>query len=395
MSATPPPPPDDPLARAEAALRQAPVPEGPADETIARTLAALRGAERLPAPPVRRRSLMHVILKVAAVLLVAAGGLTYFVGFHSANATLAFDEVARPLSEAHTLTYKWTTQVPGVKEPVSLRVLFKEPALVRFERPGETASVADLKNHKRLVLDFRNKTALLEEGKLSEGKEGGEGSPIRMVEELRKLVEKEGKPAGKKRIGDVEAQGFLVKSKGQEMTVWADPKSKRPLRVEMTVRTGGVEARMVLDDFQLNPKLDDALFRLTPPDGYTLQKIKAEPAKPEEDIATLLRAYAEKSGGTFPKRFDDWPDYDKVLGTKNWKPTEPRSVEAIQRLVRINIFLLQHKKDFGYKADGVKLGDANKVLLWYKPEVGANYRAIYGDLHAADVTADQLPEKPK
>jgi outer membrane lipoprotein-sorting protein len=337
---------------------------------------------------------MHLILKVAAALLVAAGGLTYFVGFHSSNATLAFDEVARPLSEAHTLAYRMTTQVAGVKEPISVRVLYKEPDLVRFERPGETASIADLKNHKMLVLDLRNKTALLEEGKLTEGKEGGEWSPVRMVEVLRKLVEKEGKPAGKKRVGDVEAQGFLVKLKGKEMTVWADPKSKRPLRVEMNVRAGGVEAQVALSDFRLNPKLDDDLFRLTPPEGYKLEKIKAELGKPEDDIAKLLRMYADKSGGSFPKRFDDWADYDKVLGTKNWKPTEPRSARLIQLLVRINLFLLQHKKDFGYKADGVRLGDAGKILLWYKPEGAAKYRAIYGDLHAAEVTAEQLPVKP-
>ena len=77
---------------------------------------------------------MYVILKVAAALLVAAGGLTYFVGFHSVSATLAFDEVARPLSEAHTLAYRMTTQVAGAKEPISVRVLFKEPGRVRFIR---------------------------------------------------------------------------------------------------------------------------------------------------------------------------------------------------------------------------------------------------------------------
>ncbi len=394
MSATPPLPPGEPLARAEAALRHAPVPDGPADETVARTLAALRGAERSSPLPVRRRRTMHVILKVAALVLVAAGGLTYFLGFHSAGATLAFDEVARPLSEAHTLAYTMTTQVTGVKEPISMRVLFKEPSLVRTERGTEAAVVADLKDHKMLVLDLKNKTALLQEGKVGDEKDG-ESSPVRMLEEVRKLVEKEGRPAGKKRVGDVEAQGFVVTMKGHDMTVWADPKSKRPLRMEMTVRVSDLEAEIALSDFQINPKLDDDLFRLTPPEGYRLEKVKTEAGKPDDDIARLLRMYADKSGGTFPKRFDDWSDYDKVLGTKDWKATDPRSARLIQLLVRINVFLIQHKKDYGYKADGVKLGDAGKILFWYKPEGGAKYRAIYGDLHAADVSADQLPEKSK
>ena len=338
---------------------------------------------------------MHLIGKLAAALLVAAGALAYFVAPHSTNTTLAFDEVARPLSEAHSLSYQMTTRVTGVKEPISLRVLFKGPNLLRMERPGELATVADLKTQKRLVLDLKNKTALLQEGKLVSDKDAAEDNQVRMLEELRKLVEKEGKPAGKKRVGDVEAQGFLVRSRGKDMTVWADPKSKRPLRVEMTVTVSDIKAEIVLSDFQLNPKLDDALFRLTPPEGYKLQTIKAEPGKPDDDVAQLLRMYADKSGGTFPKRFDDWPDYDKVLETKKWKATDPKSGRLLQLIIRINLFLIQHKKDYGYKADGVKLGDANKIIFWYKPGGGAKYRAIFGDLHAADVTADQLPERPK
>src|SRR5262249_21963893 len=57
MSAIPPPPqPDDPLARAEEALRDTPVPDGPSEETIARTLAALRAADERPwAHPLYRR----------------------------------------------------------------------------------------------------------------------------------------------------------------------------------------------------------------------------------------------------------------------------------------------------------------------------------------------------
>src|SRR5262249_39248693 len=83
LSATPPPlPPEDPLDGAEAALRRAPVPDGPSEETRARTLAALRAADRLPVLPVRRRKTMHLILKVVASLLVAAGGLVYFIGLY-------------------------------------------------------------------------------------------------------------------------------------------------------------------------------------------------------------------------------------------------------------------------------------------------------------------------
>ncbi len=55
------------------------------------------------------------------------------------------------------------------------------------------------------------------------------------------------------------------------------------------------------------------------------------------------------------------------------------------------------KEDTHYQPESVKLGDAGKILLWYKPEGKETYRAIYGDLHVAELTADQLPaaEKPR
>jgi outer membrane lipoprotein-sorting protein len=337
---------------------------------------------------------MHSVLKAAAVLLAGAGGVAYFAGPRP-GASPAFAEVARPLREARTLAYRMTTEFPGVKQPVALRVLFKEPGLVRHERPGELAAVADLKARKMLILDFRSKTALLQEGLPAEEQDSDEWGPARMVEQLRKLVEKEGKPAGKKHIGGVEAEGFLVRCEGKETAVWADPKSKRPLFVEMAVRVSGGEARVVLSDFEFNPELDDVLFRLTPPEGYEVRTVKAEPGTPDDDIARLLRLYAEKSGGAFPRRFDDWADYDRVLGTKAWKPTDPQSARLMDTLARVHLFLQKYRKNFSYKADGVKLGDAGKVLCWYPKDGTTQYRAIYGDLHAADVAADQLPEKPK
>jgi hypothetical protein len=53
------------------------------------------------------------------------------------------------------------------------------------------------------------------------------------------------------------------------------------------------------------------------------------------------------------------------------------------------------KDGFGYRPDGVKLGDADKILFWYRPDGATSYRALYGDLHGAAVSADKLPEKPK
>jgi hypothetical protein len=58
------------------------------------------------------------------------------------------------------------------------------------------------------------------------------------------------------------------------------------------------------------------------------------------------------------------------------------------------IFL--QKFEFGgkwsYAGKGVKLGEADKVILWYQPEGSNTYRAIYGDLKAADIAQENLPK---
>ena len=105
----------------------------------------------------------------------------------------------------------------------------------------------------------------------------------------------------------------------------------------------------------------------------------------------LLRAYADKFDGKFPKDPSvagvDWQTYIK----QRWgdeKPKglpEPKVMQFMRRLIRIEM-LLRRNKDHGYKADDVKLGDRDKIVFWYRPDKADKYRAVFGDLHVADVT---------
>ena len=74
---------------------------------------------------------------------------------------------------------------------------------------------------------------------------------------------------------------------------------------------------------------------------------------------------------------------------------DAETLKVVQSLARFMMATRSLKGGFGYRSEGVKLGDADKILFWYRPEGAANYRVLYGDLHEADVTEDKLPEKPK
>ena len=126
-------PKDDALDHAAAALRRTKVPDGPPQETVSRTLAALNAKTDSRGTLFLRRITMATTLKIAAAVLVAAGGLLYFTFGRTAKATTAFAEVAQKLRNAHTLSYRTTLEAAELKAPLKGRYLFKEPNLMRSD----------------------------------------------------------------------------------------------------------------------------------------------------------------------------------------------------------------------------------------------------------------------
>jgi outer membrane lipoprotein-sorting protein len=384
---------DDVLARAEEALRRASVPEGPSEEAVARILAALQAAAgpRPPAPSWRGAARWLGRSAAAAILAV---GLCYIVATWLSRPAWAFAEVAQRLRDARTLTYRTTMQAVGEPAPVTSRVLVRAPALIRCEaEPDGTATVFDAAHNRTLVLDPTSKSAVLLEGPApADG--GATDMAAKEVEELRKLAEARSEPVGRRRIGDVDAEGFRVRQEGQELLVWVDPGARLPLRVDLKARVNDIEVTGSIGDFQIDPPLDDALFRFEPPAGYTLTRGQNAAMSHDEAIVDMLRTYAEHAEGRFPPRLDDWVGYAKRLPEGELRgATNPKAIRLVQMLARVQVFLLERAGDYGYRPEGVKLGDVDKVLFWYRRKGSAGYRAIYGDLHAEDVAADQLSEQ--
>jgi hypothetical protein len=64
------------------------------------------------------------------------------------------------------------------------------------------------------------------------------------------------------------------------------------------------------------------------------------------------------------------------------------------KLARGYMFLLVLARGDGYTyaGKGVKLGDADKPIFWYRPQGSTTCRVIYGDLSARDVAPEDLPK---
>jgi hypothetical protein len=69
------------------------------------------------------------------------------------------------------------------------------------------------------------------------------------------------------------AQGFRMKLGAVEVKIWADPKTLLPIRVEETsAGAAGSDTRIVMSDFQVGMELDESLFSVEVPAGYTVQQ---------------------------------------------------------------------------------------------------------------------------
>jgi outer membrane lipoprotein-sorting protein len=350
---------------------------------------------------------------MAAAVLAAAAGVAYFAGFPPAAARSEFTDVALKLRDAQTLSLRHTQTmtIAGQLGTMNARLLYKVPGLVRteIEPAAEGVSIMDMTHGKILILNPADKSAMLLEEPPGQG---GGPAPKRdaatmMIEDMRRLAGKDNEPVGEKVIGDVRARGFRVKEQGQDMTIWVDPQKKLPVLIEFSGRSGNIDYRGTFSDIRLDVELDDALFRLDPPEGYTLRKANARMKMTfEEAVVRWLRNYTKASGGRFPAKLNDFDDYVKVVSAAN-KKAFAKEAKAKEAKVILDpavfedglagAFLAGYceklKDQYGYKPDGVKLGDAKTIVFWYKPEGQDKYKAVYGDLHVGEVTEAELPKK--
>ena len=163
---------------------------------------------------------------------------------------------------------------------------------------------------------------------------------------------------------------------------------------------------MTLSDFAWNEQIDPALFNLTPPKDYDVQTMKMDMSPPtEKDVINGLRAYAQLNDGQFPDTLtqDALADLVKRLSQKQQPTTAPMD-KALQTKLRDAMFAFSRAcmfsadpangTDWHYAARGVKLGETDRPVFWYRPKDATSYHVIYADLSVHEVSADRLPRIP-
>jgi hypothetical protein len=194
-----------------------------------------------------------------------------------------------------------------------------------------------------------------------------------------------------------EAVGFLAKHPQVQVTVWADSKTGLPIRIES--KEG--QLNVICRNLQFDMKMDDSLFSMEVPEGYKLQQqmeLDLNSAT-EADFIEGLRLLAETfNDGAFPDgvAVEDFLKQVPMIQEKGKKlGLSPEEDTALgKKLQQYLLFTRFYKGDgkWYYRGKGVKLGEADKAIFWYRPKDSTTYRVIYGDLHVADVARENLPE---
>jgi len=202
-------------------------------------------------------------------------------------------------------------------------------------------------------------------------------------------------PLGEKEIDGRIAKGFRATAPDEELTIWADSQTALPIRTEQKWH----QLQFTCTDFQFDIKMDESLFSMEIPEGYSaLPTAEVSIAgSNEQNLIEALRIYAEIIlDSVFPVEFigKEYMDDVKKNCEKFAQMSEKQKLDLGLKLLRGYTFiqLLKDENDWNYVGCGVKFGDGESPVCWYRPTDSETYRVIYGDLSVKDIAPEDLPK---
>jgi len=228
-------------------------------------------------------------LAAAAVIIIAVSiGLNQIIG-----STPAFAEIIQPLLTARTATFKMTMAIENGPTQ-SFDCMFMEPMHMRQISSGAIV-ISDLQEGKILTLmPEQNKAMVVEIENMPENEDQSQFNMFhgirKHVEEAKYIEDESVSFLGEKEINGMTAIGYHVQKSGVDITVWADPRTKLP--VQMENKMGPVTYTMT--DIVFNVELEESLFSLDIPSGYTVRTMQVDASVPtEEDLVEMFHIWAE------------------------------------------------------------------------------------------------------
>ncbi len=270
--------------------------------------------------PISSVSIWRIIMKsrvtrfatATAVIIIAVLIGMYQFGGSIDGATPAFADIVRPILTARTATFKIAVNLIKGQPSQVFEGMFMEPGRMRQEMEGEVIAIIDMQEGKIVILMPEEKTAMVMEVE-NMPDENKEQSQVNMFFEIRRRIkqaqddeDKSVEFLGEQEIDGRTAIGYRAQEAGQDMVVWADSESLLPIRIESSISIMmDRQITVIMYDFALDIELDESLFSLEIPEGYTVQTMQMDVSRPkEEDLIEMFRLWTETTDGRFPSALD-------------------------------------------------------------------------------------------
>jgi outer membrane lipoprotein-sorting protein len=325
----------------------------------------------------------------AVIAIVVLFGIGQFFG-----GTVTFAQVIEPILNARTLTFDF---IVGQEEdgPVIHDIVVGNKIRRTFSNM-ETILILDLDNAKMLTLAPSSKSATYIDIKGPIGEQ-----TKNLMEFVRNAVARlEGhavEELGKRRINGSDAVGFRVRSHDEDVTIWADSRTATPLRIELKYG----QTCYILRNIKFDVPVDESLLSMDVPAGYILteQEIDLSQFSEQDFVITLRILVKHFYNSKFPDSLG-LEDFMNFVGHIQEEANELTMSDEEQVLLGMHFskgfMFFQQMGPSGiqrrYVGKGVKLGEADKAVFWYKPRGSKTYRVIYGDMSVKDVLPQDLPK---
>jgi len=326
-------------------------------------------------------------LAAAVLAFVAVGSLVISLTIGQ-GATIALADVLAELEKAQTVCFTMTWDSPGTDPHVS-RMMVLPPGRTRSEGP-EMTTIIDWNQGEFLGFYTKEKMAFR-----SRIEEMDNYYYSNWLEDLKRIIGNEdAEELDQRQIDGRTVKGWRIRDEDDWLvTVWADVKTAELAQVD------GHKGKfvMTMTNFEFDRPLDESLFSLEPPEGYfvgpkTVMKVSGLGAG---DVAVLLNIWATGNGMKFPDNLNPW-EFSRAASKVEWNKLdfEGSATELNDRISKAFAFLYG-KPGWTYAGKGVKLGDAEAAVFWYRPDGSKEYRVIYGDLSVRDVPEEPSPSGEK
>jgi hypothetical protein len=359
-------------------------------------------AEHKQAPERKNISIWRIIMKskitklaAAAVVVVAALIGMHFIG-NPFGSNVTFAQVIGPILNAQTAVFDIIVGNEEDNNPVIHDMVMGSRIRRTMSNVPDVVSIIDLEKGKILVLTTPTKDAVYIDLK-------GLPSIPNYMDRLRNVITQlQDSPdfsveeLGEQDIAGQKLIGFHAANPKLDVTIWADPRTALPVRIEQMEG----QMKVICRNVQFDVPMDQSLFSMEVPEGYKLQQTELDlMGATEQDFIEGLRVRAEVFGnGLFPESVavEDYIKEAPAIGKKIGELglSEKEQSELGMKLARHLLFIrfFKGEGEWRYAGKGVKLGDANTPIFWYCPKDSQTYRVIYGDLRVEDVTPENLPE---